>query len=180
MTTETPRPTLPLPTPHRCSRGCTGCGSACARWPRRRAAWSGFAERMWCGRIKAASLLVAYRCAQVVSFLPLEIRVERTESVLLADLSVIVFSHTTNYLHDANLPQMKRSSWFLAEPLCSRASAEVKRGGAFWLRSPPTRCNDCHGGREESEAGFRAPTAGPGGRRRRCQEPAGGALASMA
>eukprot|EP00964_Phaeocystis_antarctica_P011266 scaffold6208_cov64-Phaeocystis_antarctica.AAC.9 len=43
----------------------------------------------------------------------------------------------------------------MAEPLCplylsiylslylSRASAEVKRGGAFWLRSAITRCNDC-------------------------------------
>ena len=31
----------------------------------------------------------------------------------------------------------------MAEPLCPRASAEVKRGGAFWLRSAITRCNDC-------------------------------------
>ena len=71
---------------------------------------------MWCGRIKAASLLVAYRCAQVVSFLPLEIRVERTESVLLADLSVIVFSHTTNYLHvDANLPAIAPTQFVLPQ-----------------------------------------------------------------
>ena len=72
---------------------------------------------MWCGRIKAASLLVAYRCAQVVSFLPLEIRVERTESVLLADLSVIVFSHTTNYLHvDAKLPANPQQLVFTPPP----------------------------------------------------------------
>eukprot|EP00964_Phaeocystis_antarctica_P024058 scaffold13459_cov67-Phaeocystis_antarctica.AAC.5 len=68
----------------------------------------------------------------------------------------------------------------MAQPLCPRASAEVKRGGAFWLRSATTRCNDCHGGRGESEARFRAPAAGPGGRRRRFQEPTCGALASMA
>eukprot|EP00964_Phaeocystis_antarctica_P011814 scaffold6529_cov34-Phaeocystis_antarctica.AAC.2 len=43
----------------------------------------------------------------------------------------------------------------MAEPLCPRASAEVKRGGAFWLRSATTRCNDCHGGRGESKARFR-------------------------
>eukprot|EP00964_Phaeocystis_antarctica_P080760 scaffold50459_cov60-Phaeocystis_antarctica.AAC.3 len=31
----------------------------------------------------------------------------------------------------------------MAEPLCPRASAEVKRGGAFWSRSASSRCNDC-------------------------------------
>eukprot|EP00964_Phaeocystis_antarctica_P026877 scaffold15130_cov63-Phaeocystis_antarctica.AAC.4 len=31
----------------------------------------------------------------------------------------------------------------MAEPLCPRASAEVKRGVAFWLRSASPRCNDC-------------------------------------
>eukprot|EP00964_Phaeocystis_antarctica_P118653 scaffold82417_cov38-Phaeocystis_antarctica.AAC.1 len=77
-------------------------------------------------------------------------------------------------------PHRVVAQYIMAEPLCPRASAEVKRGGAFWLRSAITRCNDCHGGREESEASFRAPTPGPGGRRRRFQEPAGGALASIA
>ena len=43
-----------------------------------------------------------------------------------------------------------------------------------------TRCNDCHGGREESEADSHPPTGGPGGRRRRFQEPAGGPIVPMA
>ena len=43
-----------------------------------------------------------------------------------------------------------------------------------------TRCNDCHGGREGSEAGVDAPPPGPGGRRRRFQELAGGPIVPMA
>ena len=43
-----------------------------------------------------------------------------------------------------------------------------------------TRCNDCHGGREGSEAGVDAHTRGPGGRRRRFQELAGGPIVPMA
>eukprot|EP00964_Phaeocystis_antarctica_P157610 scaffold127902_cov84-Phaeocystis_antarctica.AAC.1 len=31
----------------------------------------------------------------------------------------------------------------MAEPLCPRASAEVKRAGAFWLCHASPRCNDC-------------------------------------
>eukprot|EP00964_Phaeocystis_antarctica_P082223 scaffold51554_cov34-Phaeocystis_antarctica.AAC.1 len=63
----------------------------------------------------------------------------------------------------------------------SRASAEVKRGGAFWLRSAITRCNDCATAGEKVRQGP-APlpaalaVAGVGSRK----EPAGGALASIA
>ena len=73
---------------------------------------------------------------------------------------------------------LKRLLW--RSPFVRAPAPKLKRGGVFWLRSPLPRCNDCHGGREESEADSHAPAAGPGGRRRRCQEPAGGALASMA
>ena len=43
-----------------------------------------------------------------------------------------------------------------------------------------TRCNDCHGGREGSEAGVDAHTPGPGGRRRWFQEPGGGPIVPIA
>ena len=62
-----------------------------------------------------------------------------------------------------------------------RALAPEFKGRSTLVNIPAiTRCNDCHGGREGSEAGVDAPTPGPGGRRRRFQEPAGGPIVPMA
>ena len=62
-----------------------------------------------------------------------------------------------------------------------RALAPEFKGRSTLVNIPAiTRCNDCHGGREGSEARLEAPTRGPGGRRRRFQEPGGGPIVPMA
>ena len=38
----------------------------------------------------------------------------------------------------------RRHLW--RSPFVRAPAPKLKRGGAFWLRSPLTRCNDCHGG----------------------------------
>eukprot|EP00964_Phaeocystis_antarctica_P029200 scaffold16460_cov36-Phaeocystis_antarctica.AAC.2 len=70
----------------------------------------------------------------------------------------------------------------MAEPLCPRASArEVKRGGAFWLRSAITRCDDCATAGEKVRQGSATlPVVLAVAGVARFQEPAGGALASIA